>query len=145
MAAGTLALGSAMTDKTIGLTAWISHTIAPALSSMSFTMLVLVLVAWAAIMTNVSSNMVTVTVVTAIAIPLCNATNGAVNTAVVVSLIGMIASYAFATPPAHPAVALAIGSEKTTTLQVLKYGGSMMIVSIIVAVAVGYPLGLLAL
>lgn len=71
-----------------------------------------VTIAWASIQTNVSSNMVTVTVVTAIAIPLCNATNGAVNTAVICALIGMIASYAYATPPAHPAVALAIGSEK---------------------------------
>ena len=82
---------------------------------------------------------------TAIAIPLCNATNGAINTAVVCALIGMIASYAYATPPAHPAVALAIGSEKTTTGQVLKLGITMMIIAVLVTVAVGYPLGVAVL
>ena len=145
MAAGTLALGAAMTNKTVGITEWITQTIAPLLQSASAASLVLFLIAWASIQTNVSSNMVTVTVVTAIAIPLCNATNGAVNTAVVCALIGMIASYAYATPPAHPAVALAIGSEKTTTGQVLKLGVAMMIVAVAVTVAVGYPLGVAVL
>ena len=151
MAAGTLALGTAMTNKTVGITAWISQTIAPLLQSASAATMVLFIIAWASIQTNVSSNMVTVTVVTAIAIPLCNATNGAINTAVVCALIGMIASYAYATPPAHPAVALAIGSEKTTTGQVkqkegeLKLGITMMIIAVLVTVAVGYPLGVAVL
>ena len=145
MAAGTLALGAAMTNKTVGITAWISQTIAPLLQSASAATMVLFIIAWASIQTNVSSNMVTVTVVTAIAIPLCNATNGAINTAVVCALIGMIASYAYATPPAHPAVALAIGSEKTTTGQVLKLGITMMIIAVLVTVAVGYPLGVAVL
>lgn len=145
MAAGTLALGAAMTNKTVGITAWISQTIAPLLQSASAATMVLFIIAWASIQTNVSSNMVTVTVVTAIAIPLCNATNGAINTAVVCALIGMIASYAYATPPAHPAVALAIGSEKTTTRQVLKLGITMMIIAVLVTVAVGYPLGVAVL
>lgn len=145
MAAGTLALGAAMTNKTVGITAWISQTIAPLLQSASAATMVLFIIAWASIQTNVSSNMVTVTVVTAIAIPLCNATNGAINTAVVCALIGMIASYAYATPPAHPAVALAIGAEKTTTGQVLKLGITMMIIAVLVTVAVGYPLGVAVL
>lgn len=145
MAAGTLALGAAMTNKTVGITAWISQTIAPLLQSASAATMVLFIIAWASIQTNVSSNMVTVTVVTAIAILLCNATNGAINTAVVCALIGMIASYAYATPPAHPAVALAIGSEKTTTGQVLKLGITMMIIAVLVTVAVGYPLGVAVL
>ena len=145
MTAGTLALGAAMTNKTVGITAWISQTIASLLQSASAATMVLFIIAWASIQTNVSSNMVTVTVVTAIAIPLCNATNGAINTAVVCALIGMIASYAYATPPAHPAVALAIGSEKTTTGQVLKLGITMMIIAVLVTVAVGYPLGVAVL
>lgn len=145
MAAGTLALGAAMTNKSVGITAWIISSIAPILQNASATMLIVFIIAWASIQTNVSSNMVTVTVVTAIAIPLCNATNGAVNTAVICALIGMIASYAYATPPAHPAVALAIGSEKTTTGQVLKLGIAMMVIAIAVTVLVGYPLGVVVL
>ena len=145
MAVGTLALGAAMTDKNVGITEWITQGIAPMLQSASPMFLVIFLITWASIQTNVSSNMVTITVVTAIAIPLCNATQGAVNTAVVCALIGMIASYAYVTPPAHPAVALAIGSEKTTTGQVLKLGTAMLIVSIAATVLVGYPIGVAVL
>lgn len=145
MAAGTLALGSAMTNKTVGITTWITQSLSPLLQSASTIMLVVFLITWAALQTNLSSNMVTVTVVTAIAIPLCNATQGAVNTAVICALIGMIASYAYATPPAHPAVALAIGSEKTTTGQVLKLGLTMIVISVAVTVLVGYPLGVAVL
>jgi len=141
MAACTLAIGAAMTNKAIGITAWIANTVGPSLTGMSSLMLVFVLIVWTAVMTNVASNMVTVTVVTAIGIPLCQATNGAVSTAAVSALIGMMASYAMATPPAHPAVALAIGTEKTTTIQVLKYGATMIFVSILVATFIGYPLG----
>lgn len=134
-----------MTDKNVGITEWITQGIAPMLQSASPMFLVIFLITWASIQTNVSSNMVTITVVTAIAIPLCNATQGAVNTAVVCALIGMIASYAYVTPPAHPAVALAIGSEKTTTGQVLKLGTAMLIVSIAATVLVGYPIGVAVL
>lgn len=70
MAAGTLALGAAMTNKSVGITAWITSSIAPILQNASATMLIVFIIAWASIQTNVSSNMVTVTVVTAIAIPL---------------------------------------------------------------------------
>ena len=67
MAAGTLALGAAMTNKSVGITAWITSSIAPILQNASATMLIVFIIAWASIQTNVSSNMVTVTVVTAIA------------------------------------------------------------------------------
>lgn len=55
MAAGTLALGAAMTNKTVGITAWISQTIAPLLQSASAATMVLFIIAWASIQTNVSS------------------------------------------------------------------------------------------
>ncbi len=59
---------------------------------------------WAAVQTNLSSNMVTVSVVTAIAVPVCLVLGGSVNAAAVCSLyLGLLASYAFATPPAMPA------------------------------------------
>ena len=52
--------------------------------------------------------MVTVTVVCAVAIPLCMASGGAVSTPAIAMIIGMLASYAFVTPPAHPNVPLAL-------------------------------------
>jgi len=102
--------------------------------------LILVFTVWAAVMTNVASNMVTVTVVCAVAIPLCMASGGAVSTPAIAMIIGMLASYAFVTPPAHPNVPLAIGSGWTKTGQVILYGTILMVISIVVTVAVGYPI-----
>lgn len=71
MTGATLALGSAMTNEDIGLTSFISSSIAPVLNSLAPWLLVLVFAIWTAVMTNVSFNMVTVTVVSAVALPLC--------------------------------------------------------------------------
>jgi sodium-dependent dicarboxylate transporter 2/3/5 len=140
MAGATLALGTAMTNKEVGLTEWLSSSIEPMIANLTPALIILAFIIWAAFMTNVASNMVTVTVVCAVAIPIALSSSGSINAAAIASIIGMIASYAFATPPAHPNVALAIGSGWTTTSQTLKYGTILMVVSIIAAMAVGYPI-----
>ena len=68
------------------------------------------------------------------------ASGGAVSTPAIAMIIGMLASYAFVTPPAHPNVPLAIGSGWTKTGQVILYGTILMVISIVVTVAVGYPI-----
>lgn len=140
MSVGTLAIGSAMTNEAVGLTQYITDLLGPALSNVPPILLVLLFTVWAAIQTNLSSNMVTVTVVTAVGIPLMLATEGAVNTAAVVCIIGMMAAYAFATPPAMPHVAIAGGSGWTSVSSLFKYGTIQMIIGIIVTVIIGYPL-----
>ncbi|MEG1781645.1 MAG: anion permease, partial [Oscillospiraceae bacterium] len=96
MVAATLSLGSAMTNEEIGLTAWIGEQIAPLATTLAPLALVFLFILWACIQTNFSSNMVTVTVVCAIALPITLATGGGVNAAAVASLVGMMASFAFA-------------------------------------------------
>ena len=140
MTTATLAVGSAMTNADIGLTDWLTSNISPMLSNLTPIILVLIFTLWAAIQTNLSSNMVTITGVCAVAIPICMASNGAVSTPAIASIIGMMGAYAFAAPPAHPNVALASASGWTTTSQMMKYGSIIMIVSVIVTVIVGYPI-----
>lgn len=140
MTAATLALGSAMTNKDIGLTEWLTANISSMLEGLSPLVLVLIFTLWAAIQTNFSSNMVTITVVCTVAIPICLATNGEISTPAMASIVGMMGAFAFATPPAHPNVALASASGWTTTGQMMKYGFSIMIVTVIVTVFIGYPL-----
>lgn len=144
MVSATLALGSVMTNADIGLTAWISAKISPVTAGMGVMALVLLFALWAAVQTNLSSNMVTVTVVCAIAIPICMATPG-VNTAAVACIIGMMASYAFATPPAMATIVFAIGSGWTTTGQMAKYGFMLMLAGILIATGVAYPIGAMML
>ncbi len=140
MAAATLAVGFAMTNKDIGLTAWLSSTIEPVLVGMSPSLIVMAFMIWTYCMTNTCSNMVTVTVVCAVAIPICLASGGTLSAAAISSMIGMGASYAFILPPAHPNVAIAIGSGWTTTAQVITYGTVLMICAVLASVFVGYPL-----
>lgn len=140
MAAATLAIGSAMTNTDIALTSWISGSIEPALASLAPLAIILVFTIWAFVMTNACSNMVTTTVVCAVAIPICLASNGTLSAAAMASMIGMAASYAFILPPAHPNVALAIGTGWTNTSQVIRYGVIVMITAIIATISVGYPI-----
>ena len=140
MAAGTLAIGSAMTNGNVGLADYLINVLSPVLKGINPMLLVVAFTAWACIQTNFSSNMVTVTVVTTVAIPLVQATNGAISCPAVVAIIGMMSAYAFATPPAMPHVAMAIGSGWSDTSSVMKYGLIFMIFSIIVTVIVGYPI-----
>lgn len=140
MTAGTLTLGSAMVNKDIGLSKYLTDSFGANFSGLSPMLIIIIFLTWAAIQTNLSSNMVTVTVVTAVAIPIALSTNGAVNTPALVSLIGLLASFAFATPPAMPHIALAGGSGWTSVAQIFRYGSLLMIISIILSVIVGYPI-----
>ena len=141
MCAATLMLGSAMTNADIGLTAWLSDKIAAPLSAVSPTVLVAIFTIWALIQTNVSSNLVTITVVCSVAIPICLASNGAISAPVIAMIAGMLGAYAFAFPPAHPNVAMADASGWTTTGQVALFGALMMVVTALATIFVGYPLG----
>ncbi len=140
MAGATLALGAGLTNDAIGLKTYLVEILSPILATISPSVLVLIFVAWACIQTNLSSNMVTVTVVTNVAIPILSAYGDAVNTAAVVCLIGMMGAYAFATPPAMPHIAISAGSGWTSTKSLFKYGLIFMLITTLIASFIGYPL-----
>lgn len=140
MTAGTLALGTALSNDDVGIKQFLSNTLSENLVGVSPIILVLVFTLWASIQTNLSSNIVTVTVVSNVALPFLLASDNIVNTASVLSIVGMMSSFAFATPPSIPHIALAGSSGWTTVGQVFKYGFTLMIVSILLAVFLGYPI-----
>lgn len=144
--AGTLSLGSVLANPAYGVTTLIESGITPFLNQLSPIILVLLFITWAGIQTNFSSNLVTTTVVTTILMTLIN--NNAdlnINAAVLASLIGFMASLAYMTPPAMPYVAISIGSGWTSAKEALTRGGWILIISIIAATFVAYPLGTLFL
>ncbi len=144
MCAATLALGSALTNTDIGLTAWLSASLSPFIASLSPIVMVLIFTFWAALETNLSSNMVTSTLVTSAALAITmNMSN--INVAGITALIGIMASYAFATPPAMPCVAVATGSGWTNTMQMMKYGFIVMLGCVLIAAFIGYPLANIAM
>lgn len=142
MSASTLALGAAMTNKTIGLTTYLSQSIAPVTVNLAPILLILLFVVWAAIQSNLSSHMVTAQLVSTIAVPVFLTTFG-LNAAAIASVIGMVASLGSTTPPSMPYVAVAGASGWTDAMELVKYGVIMMIISIVIMSFVGYPLATL--
>ncbi|MGL4982927.1 MAG: SLC13 family permease [Treponemataceae bacterium] len=136
MTAAALTIGSAMTNPEIGISTWIVSSFSEKLAGVSPFLLVLAFISWAALQTNLSSNLVTVTLVTTAAIPLSLA-NGSVNTAIVCVLIGMISSFAFAAPSAMPYVALAGSSGWINPKKLFFYGLIQMLITIFVVATLG--------
>jgi len=145
MCAGTLALASALTNDTIGIKAFLQNNLGGAIATLPMIALVIIFATWAALQTNVSSNMVTATLVATVAASVIAAGSTGVNLNAVICIIGMLASFAFATPPSMPHIAIVAGSDYCSTKDVLIYGSILMVLSIIVAVVIGYPLGTLVL
>lgn len=141
MCAGTAALGSALTNADIGITAWLSNGMSPVLSNLPVLGMIFIFCFWAALQTNLSSNNVTATVVSTAAVAITLSMDS-VNTMGLVVLIGMMSAYAFATPPAMPCVAVAGSSGWTNTTQMMKYGFIAMLISVAIFTLIGYPISL---
>ncbi|SUU81184.1 Na(+)/dicarboxylate symporter [Alloiococcus otitis] len=142
LVAASLALGSIMAMPELGVVSLIEHALAPIIGQLSPLVMVFVFVTWAGLQTNFSSNLVTVSLVTTII--LTNARTGEglpVNTGVIASLIGFMASLAFMTPLSMPYVAIAIGSGWTNAKDCFVYGLWLLLISILSASFVAYPIG----
>ena len=143
MCAATLALGAALQNSDIGLISYLQTTLGPALNSLPEIFLLIIFAFWAALQTNLSSNMVTATLVATVASTILLSTNNTLNISATICIIGMLASFAFATPPSMPHIAIICSDESTSTKDVLIYGSIMMILSVLVSLLVAYPLGTL--
>ncbi|GAB7231962.1 SLC13 family permease [Facklamia hominis] len=140
--AATLSLGSLLTNPQFAVTQLIQDALGPVLSQLSPWMVVGVFIIWAGLQTNFSSNLVTTTMVTTLLTTLVTANPDlTINAAVIACLIGFMASLALMTPPAMPYVAISIGSGWTSSADTLKYGGWILILSILTCCFIAYPLG----
>ena len=139
MVSATLVLGSAMTNSQIGLTTFLSSSIQPITTGLSSIALILLFALWAGLQSNVSSHMVTAQLVPTIAVPAALA-SGSISAAAITAVIGLIASTGSAAPPSMPYVAVAGSSGWTNSSELLRYGFLMMVVIILVASFIGYPI-----
>lgn len=141
MCAATLVLGTVLTSDSVGIKAFLQTSLSGSLSALPAIVLLIIFGVWAAIQTNLSSNMVTATLVSTVASSILVATSSSLSVPAVACVIGMLASFAFATPPSMPHIAIVAGSDYCDTKDVLLYGSLMMVLSIFVALLIGYPLG----
>lgn len=143
MCAATLALGEAIKNEDIGLITYLQSTLGNSLVSLPALVLLIIFAFWAAVQTNLSSNMVTATLVATVASTILTSTFSTLNLEATICIIGMIASFAFATPPSMPHIAIISASESTSTKEVFIYGSILMVISVIISLLISYPIGLL--
>ena len=143
MCAATLALGEAIKSEDIGLITYLQTNLGNSLVSLSPIILLIIFALWAAIQTNLSSNMVTATLVGTVASTVIASTFSTLNLEATICIIGMLSSFAFATPPSMPHIAIISSSETLSTKEVFIYGLIIMLLSVLVALLISYPIGLL--
>ena len=130
MCAGALALASAITNNDIGILTYITNSLSAFLVNLDEFFIILIFALWAIIQTNFSSNLVTASVVTTAALAITSNLNIDVQQLVIV--IGILASFSFATPSAMPCVAVATSSGYTPTSKMFIYGLITMLISVII-------------
>ena len=143
MCAATLSLGEAIKSEDIGLITYLQTNLGNSLVSLSPIILLIIFALWAAIQTNLSSNMVTATLVGTVASTVIASTFSTLNLEATICIIGMLSSFAFATPPSMPHIAIISSSETLSTKEVFIYGIIIMLLSVLVALLISYPIGLL--
>ena len=143
MCAATLALSEAIKNDDIGLMSYLTTNLAPSLQHLPGVVLLTIFILWALIQTNLSSNMVTATLVATVASTIILAGAKDINFEATICIIGMLSSFAFATPPSMPHIAIISSTETCSTKDVLLYGLILMAISFVVSLLISYPLGLL--
>lgn len=142
LVAATLCLGSIIASPDLGLVDLMNQAFSSHIKSIPIFILVLIFVSWAGLQTNFSSNLVTVSMVTTVAVSLIKLPEmQTLNLGVLSCLMGLMSSLAWMTPPAMPYVAISIGSGWITSRQSFTFGLWLLFWSIIIVGFIGYPLG----
>lgn len=141
--AAIMGLGSFMGNADIGIPAWMSQVLSPVFSHISPFVFLLAMVFIADILTNFTSNVVTINVVMAIGMPLAlGVYAGAVSPLLTCILITIAANNGWTTAPANPSAAVIYGYGWVDDKTMLKYGLLTAVVNVIVTMTVGYAIGM---
>ena len=143
-------LGACLTNKDVGISEWLTATLQPLTATlqpltanMSITGMILFFMTWAVLETNFSSNIVTTTVVSAVALSVLTAMpEGSVSVGAVLAMVGFSAAVCNMTPAGQSTInTVAIGSGWTTAKDMFIWGGIFAVMAVIVLTYIGYPLG----
>lgn len=138
-------LGSCLTNADIGISDWLTASLSPLTAALPLTGMILFFMLWALLETNFSSNIVTTTVVSAVALSVLTALPaGTVSVGSVVCMVGIAAAVSNMTPAGQSTInTVAIGSGWTTTKDMFIWGGIFALMALVVLTFFAYPLGAL--
>lgn len=143
MTAAATWLGSCLTNPEVGISAWLTGALQPLTANLPVIGLILFFMAWALIETNFSSNIVTTTVVSAVALSVLTALpEGSVHVGAVVCMVGFAAGICNMTPAGQSTInTVAIGSGWTDTKSMFIWGGVFAFLALLVLTFIAYPIG----
>lgn len=135
-------LGACLTNVDIGVSKWLTGTLALLSANLPVSGMILFFITWAIVQTNFSSNIVTTTVVSAVALSVLTALPiGSVSVATVVCMIGFAAAVCNMTPAGQSTInTVAIGSGWTTARSMFVWGAYIAVAAIFVLSFITYPL-----
>lgn len=140
--AAIMGLGSFMGNSDIGVPAWLSAVLSPVFSNVSPFVFLFAMVFLADLITNFTSNVVTINVVMAIGVPLAMGVyGGSVSPMLTCILITIASNNGWTTAPANPSAAVIYGYGWVDDKSMLKYGLLTAFLNVIVTMTLGYALG----
>ena len=144
LVAGILALGAVIADPGTGILKTLGEVFAPLAQDTPVYLFVLLMVFWSTAQTNLLSNLVSMTMVYSIMIPIATET-GLGNPAAMGVTVAASASYAFSLPSATTATALVTGSGWVPIRYMLRYGLILIIPAALLFTFLYYPYAALIL
>ena len=140
MAAASMGLIGALTQKEIGITPYMVSVIQPMLEGVAPYALLVGIALWTIYQVNLSSNIVTIVIVCSVSLPVLLNMGGALSVPAVISMVGLLGSFAFATPPSMIHIAISISTGWVDTRTTFVYGMVLAGISAVFAVLIGYPI-----
>lgn len=138
-----LALSAAVSNKELGITAWMAQTFGGVFSGVSPMLFVILIVAFCILLTNFIPNIVVVTLGMSVAMPLISTMYaGQVSPMMVAALITAGGSYAYAAPSSCPTSAIVCGTGWINQQDLFKWGLVSAVSAILFSCVVGIPIGM---
>lgn len=140
--ASVMAMGSAMANSEIGISAWLAAEMGPLFSNISPEMFIAIAVVFLVVLTNFTSNSVVVALGFTIFMPLCTTVYAdSIGAAFMGLMIINASQHSWATPPATPASAIAAGSGWLDTGNMFRWGMVVAAFSCVILLTLGQLLG----
>lgn len=135
-------LGGAVTRESVGLTQFIVENIVPVAKVLPTFMIVLLIVGLASVMTNFSSNVTTVVLMTGVGISIATGIEN-LNVFAIALAATFTGALAYMVPASFASIAVLYGNEYSHGNTIFKYGAIAVIITTLVVSFIGYPLALL--
>ncbi len=135
-------LGGAVTKEGVGLNQFIVQNIVPITQSLPTFMTVIVIVGLTSLMTNFTSNVTTITLMTSVGLSIAMGSGGLspFGIALATTITGALA---YMVPASFASIAVLYGEEYSDGNTIFKYGAIVVLITTLVVSLIGYPLSLL--